>query len=656
MGRASAPTWSIESTGFFTDATKAHAHIDAGAKKVIISAPASNEDFTTVMGVNHLDYDPANHHVISNASCTTNCLAPMAKALNDDLGIVKGLMTTIHAYTADQNLLDNIHKDPRRARAAALNVVPTSTGAAKAIGLVLPELKGKLDGFALRVPVPTGSATDLTFEAGRETTVEEVNAIVKAAADGAQGLPEVLHRPDRVLRHRHRPGVLHLRRPADQGHRQPGQGHRLVRQRVGLLQPPRGPDPPRRQEPLSRWPASTPSRRPSAAACGASGSWSAPTSTCRSTAARSPTTAASGPACPTIKALVDAGARVVVTAHLGRPKGAPDPAYSLAPVAARLGELLGVDVAFATDTVGESARSTVDALGDGEVAVLENVRFNAGETSKDEAERGAFADQLAALADGFVSDGFGVVHRKQASVYDVAKRLPHAMGGLVATELDVMKRLTESPERPYVVVLGGSKVSDKLGVIDNLLGKADKLLIGGGMVFTFLKAQGHEVGASLLEEDQLDTCRSYLQRAEETGVEIVLPTDIVVDTAFPSGDRTPEPRVVPASEIPADALGLDIGPESGAAFAGELADAKTVFWNGPMGVFEVAAFAEGTRAVAEALTKVDGLSVVGGGDSAAAVRQLGFDEDAFGHISTGGGASLEYLEGKELPGITVLES
>ena len=358
---------------------------------------------------------------------------------------------------------------------------------------------------------------------------------------------------------------------------------------------------------------------------------------------------------PTLRALADAGARVVVTAHLGRPKGAPDPAYSLEPVAARLGELLGSPVAFATDTVGESATETVGSLPDGHVALLENVRFNAGETSKDEAERGAFADQLASLADGFVSDGFGVVHRKQASVYDVAQRLPHAMGGLVATEIDVLRRLTVDPERPFVVVLGGSKVSDKLGVIDNLLGKADKLLIGGGMVFTFLKAQGHEVGTSLLEEDQLDTCRDYLARAEESGVEIVLPTDIVVDTAFPSGDRTPEPRVVPASGIPEDSLGLDIGPESGAAFADALSGARTVFWNGPMGVFETAAFAGGTRAIAEALTKIDGLSVVGGGDSAAAVRQLGFDEAAFGHISTGGGASLEYLEGKELPGITVLE-
>lgn len=358
---------------------------------------------------------------------------------------------------------------------------------------------------------------------------------------------------------------------------------------------------------------------------------------------------------PTIRSLAEAGARVVVTAHLGRPKGEPDPRYSLEPVAGRLGELLGADVAFASDTVGTSAKETVERLRDGQVAVLENVRFNAGETSKDDAERGAFADELAALADAFVSDGFGVVHRKQASVYDVAQRLPHAMGGLVATEIDVLRRLTEEPERPYVVVLGGSKVSDKLGVIDNLLGKADKLLIGGGMVFTFLKAQGHEVGKSLLEEDQLDTCRSYLDRARESGVEILLPTDIVVDTEFPSGDREPQPRVVPASEIPTDALGLDIGPESAAAFAAALADARTVFWNGPMGVFEVDAFADGTRAVADALTRVEGLSVVGGGDSAAAVRTLGFDESAFGHISTGGGASLEYLEGKELPGIQVLE-
>ncbi|MGC4111821.1 MAG: phosphoglycerate kinase [Nocardioides sp.] len=361
---------------------------------------------------------------------------------------------------------------------------------------------------------------------------------------------------------------------------------------------------------------------------------------------------------PTIRALADAGARVVVVAHLGRPKGEPEERYSLAPVAARLGELLGQPVAFASDTVGPSAQETVEGLGDGDVAVLENVRFNPGETSKDDAQRGAFADELAALvgpSGAFVSDGFGVVHRKQASVYDVALRLPHAMGQLVATEIDVLRRLTVDPARPYVVVLGGSKVSDKLGVIDNLLGKADELLIGGGMVFTFLAAQGHEVGTSLLEADQLDTVRGYLQRAADTGVRIVLPTDIVVDSEFPSGDREPQPRVVPADQIPADTLGLDIGPDSGRAFADAVRGARTVFWNGPMGVFETAAFAEGTRAVAQALTEVDGLSVVGGGDSAAAVRRLGFDESAFGHISTGGGASLEFLEGRELPGIAVLE-
>jgi phosphoglycerate kinase len=358
---------------------------------------------------------------------------------------------------------------------------------------------------------------------------------------------------------------------------------------------------------------------------------------------------------PTIEELADAGARVIVVAHLGRPKGEPEERYSLRPVAGRLGELLGREVAFAEDTVGPSARQTVEGLADGDVAVLENVRFNPGETSKDDDQRGAFADELAGLADAFVSDGFGVVHRKQASVYDVALRLPHAMGQLVATEIEVLRRLTTDPARPYVVVLGGSKVSDKLGVIDNLLGKADRLLIGGGMVFTFLAAQGHEVGKSLLEEDQLDTVRGYLDRADESGVEIVLPTDIVVDTEFPSGDREPQPRVVPAGEMPSDTIGLDIGPDSGRAFADAIRDARTVFWNGPMGVFETPAFADGTKAVAHALTEVDGLSVVGGGDSAAAVRQLGFDEDAFGHISTGGGASLELLEGKELPGIAVLE-
>jgi phosphoglycerate kinase len=359
---------------------------------------------------------------------------------------------------------------------------------------------------------------------------------------------------------------------------------------------------------------------------------------------------------PTIKALSEAGARVVVCAHLGRPKGAPEAKYSLAPVAGRLEELLGTPVAFATDTVGESARSAVDGLADGQVALLENLRFNPGETSKDEAARGAFADELASLADVFVSDGFGVVHRKQASVYDVAQRLPHAMGGLVQTEVEVLKRLTESVERPYAVVLGGAKVSDKLGVIANLLQTADRLLIGGGMVFTFLAAQGHEVGKSLLEADQIDVVKGYLTQARERGVEIILPTDIVVATAF---SAEAEHSVVAADSIPADQIGLDIGPESAKAFAAKLTDARTVFWNGPMGAFEMAPYASGTKVVAQALveaTSKGALTVIGGGDSAAAVRQLGFEDSQFGHISTGGGASLEYLEGKALPGLTVLES
>jgi phosphoglycerate kinase len=355
---------------------------------------------------------------------------------------------------------------------------------------------------------------------------------------------------------------------------------------------------------------------------------------------------------PTIRRLRDAGARVIVAAHLGRPKGEPDPRYSLRPVADRLGELLGTGVAFAADTVGPSARETVEALADGDVALLENVRFDAGETSKDDAERGEFADRLASLADAFVSDGFGVVHRRQASVVDVAERLPHAAGELVGTEVRALRRLVESPDRPYVVVLGGSKVSDKLGVIEKLLTTADRILIGGGMVFTFLAARGYEVGRSLLERDQLDTVRGYLDTAGRRGVDIVLPSDIVV---VPELREDAAATVVPADKMPADQLGVDIGPESSQAFADAIRAARTVFWNGPMGVFEMRPFASGTAAVAHALTQVDGRTVVGGGDSAAAVRQLDFRDDQFGHISTGGGASLEYLEGKSLPGLRILE-
>jgi phosphoglycerate kinase len=351
---------------------------------------------------------------------------------------------------------------------------------------------------------------------------------------------------------------------------------------------------------------------------------------------------------PTIRKLTDAGARVIVAAHLGRPKGAPDPKYSLAPVAARLAELLGAEVPLASDVVGPSAKSTVDALEPGGVALLENVRFDPRETSKDHAERATLAGDLAALAEAFVSDGFGVVHRKQASVYDIATELPAYAGDLVLAELTVLRRLTGDPDRPYAVVLGGSKVSDKLAVIEALLPKVDRLLVGGGMCFTFLAAHGHGVGDSLLESDLADTCKRLLADADD---KLVLPTDIVVADDFSAEANT---RTVPASEIPDGWKGLDIGPDSVAAFAAELGDAATIFWNGPMGVFELAPFAEGTKGVATAIAESRAFSVVGGGDSAAAVRQLGLPEDGFSHISTGGGASLEFLEGKELPGISIL--
>ncbi|CAB4664362.1 unannotated protein [freshwater metagenome] len=355
---------------------------------------------------------------------------------------------------------------------------------------------------------------------------------------------------------------------------------------------------------------------------------------------------------PTINHLRALGAKVIVMAHFGRPKGVRVPEMSLEPVARRLGELLGANVAFISEYRGGKASDAIGKMQPGDVVLLENVRYEAAETSKVDEERLLFAQDLASLGDIYVSDGFGAVHRKHASVYDIATLLPHFAGFLISAEIEVLKRLTVNPVRPYGVVLGGSKVSDKLGVIKNLLDKVDLLAIGGGMVFTFLAAQGHEVGKSLLEADQLDEVRALITQAKEAGVTLLLPTDIVVAPAFATDSPA---TVVAAHEIPADQLGLDIGPVSGAAFAEAISGCKTLFWNGPMGVFEFDAFAAGTKAVAQALAELDGFTVVGGGDSAAAVRRLGFRDEEFGYISTGGGASLEYLEGKALPGITVLE-
>lgn len=354
---------------------------------------------------------------------------------------------------------------------------------------------------------------------------------------------------------------------------------------------------------------------------------------------------------PTIQELLERGAALVMCAHLGRPKGERKPELSLAPIAKRLSELLGREVSFASDTVGVSADAKVAALKPGGIVLLENVRYEAAETSKDENERKVFAKKLASYADCYVGDGFGAVHRKHASVFEVAQLLPHAAGKLISSETAILKRLTESPSRPYGVVLGGAKVSDKIGVITNLIDKVDLIAIGGGMVFTFLAAEGKEIGTSLVERDSIPQVNEILDRAKKIGVRIVLPSDVLVAPAF----ANKSPSTVSVDEIPSDQMGLDIGPVSAALFANEIRSCQTVFWNGPMGVFEFSNFANGTRVVAEALTKVEGLSVVGGGDSAAAVRALGFKESDFGYISTGGGASLEYLEGKELPGLRALE-
>lgn len=354
---------------------------------------------------------------------------------------------------------------------------------------------------------------------------------------------------------------------------------------------------------------------------------------------------------PTLEILLAGGASVVICAHLGRPKGEPKPELSLAPIAKRLGELLGREVLFAEDVVGPSAKAAISKLTPGKIVLLENIRYEAAETSKEESERTTLAQKLSEYADFYVGDGFGAVHRKHASVYELARLLPHAAGKLVAAEVEVLEKLTKSPLRPYGVVLGGAKVSDKIGVITNLIEKVDVLAIGGGMVFTFLAAQGKRIGTSLFEAESIDTVKAILNRAEERGVELVLPTDVVVAPKFANEN----PTVLSVDAIPADQMGLDIGPESSVAFASAIKKCKTVFWNGPMGVFEFSNFAEGTKQVAAALTEVDGLSVVGGGDSAAAVRALGFKDDDFGYISTGGGASLEYLEGKELPGLEALQ-
>ena len=584
----------LESTGFFTKRDQAQLHLDAGAPKVVISAPATDPDVTIVLGVNDDAYDRDAHRIISNASCTTNCLAPIAKVLNDTFTIEQGFMTTIHAYTNDQRILDLPHEDLRRARAAAINLIPTSTGAARAIGLVIPELQGKVDGMAIRAPIPTGSIVDLVVRVGRETSIDEVNEAFRAAADDGRDRrdPPVLGRPARLDRHPELAVLVHLRQRADDGLGQRREGLRLVRQRVGLLVPARRPDDP----PLVRRPRSVRDADVGGKTVLVRSDLNVPLEDGR--VADDTRIQAS---LPTLQLLLERGAAEVrVCSHLGRPKADEDrETFAMEPVRARLRELLPDD----------------------RVVVLENTRFDPRETANDP----SFARELAEGCDLFVNDAFGSAHRAHASTVGVAELLPAYAGLLLEQELEMLGRLLGEVERPFLLISGGAKVEDKLEVLRNLGGRADEVLIGGKMA------------EEVRESNPLE-------------FEVVLPKDVVAASAF---EPDAETKVVPFDELPEGWLGLDIGPETQRDFAERIQRAKTVFWNGPMGVFEWPRFAEGTRAVAEAVGEVDGYTVVGGADSARALHEAGL-ADRVDWVSTGGGASLELLEGKELPGVAAI--
>src|SRR5438094_17376 len=535
----------IESTGLFTDATKAKVHIDkGGARKVIISAPAKNEDITIVLGVNGERYDPRQHHVVSNASCTTNCLAPVAKVLHDSFGIEAGLMTTVHSYTSDQRLLDAPHSDLRRARAAALSVIPTTTGAAKAMALAMPELKGKFHGISLRVPTPNVSVVDLA---------------VMTPHPGSAGTTHG-PLPDAAPRHPN-----------------------------GLLAPPRIRD-----------------------------------------------------ALPTSQNLVERSARVILITHLGRPDGQVDDAYRTTPLADRLGELIGRPVRHLEDCVGRSIEAAVTAMRDGDVVMLENVRFNPGETKNDP----AFARQLAALGELYVNDAFGSAHRAHASTVGIAQYLPAVAGLLMEREITTLGRIMTDPPHPLVAIIGGSKISTKIGVVRSLLRRVDRLCIGGAMACTFLKARGLEMGRSVVEDDQLDVARSLLS----SGATLVLPLDAVV---APEARPGVSAKTVPVDAVPAEMKVLDVGPMTVERFLQTCDGAAAVVWNGPLGVYEVPPFDHGTDALAQGLAGSDAQTIIGGGDLVAALQKEHLAE-RMSFVSTGGGATLEFLEGKVLPGIAVL--
>ena len=617
----------IESTGFFTSKDKAAAHLEGGAPLVIVSAPCTDADNTIVVGVNDDTFDPATQKVISNASCTTNCFVPMVKVLDDAFGVEKGLMTTVHAYTGDQSLVDGPHSDLRRARGAAINIIPSSTGAARATGLVLQSMQGKLDGTSLRVPVPDGSVTDFVGVLKRDVTVDEVNEAYEAAASSGPMADVLVYTDEPIVSSDivGTAGVLHVRLEADHGHGQPGEGPGLVRQRVGLLEPPRRPGQDRRRGVLSPTPTGVPVLEDLEAALGGVDGkrilvrcdFNVPLDD-----GRIVDDLRIRAALPTLHWLTERRAVVTAMSHLGRPKG-PDPALSLDPVRKRLAEL---------------------APG---VALLENLRFDPGETKDDPAT----VARLVEGQDGYVNDAFGASHRAHASIVGPPRTLPSAAGRLLAREVEVLLGIRNDPKRPFVAVLGGAKVSDKLGVIGALLDVVDTLIVGGGMCFTFFAAQGKPIGASLVEEDQIDSCRALLERTDA----IHLPSDI---TALGPGGKLKEPEAGGdvrqlGTSIPDGWMGLDIGPGTAAEFTDIIRDARTVLWNGPMGVFEDPRFEAGTRTVAEAVAETRAFTVVGGGDSAAALAQFGLEKDV-DHLSTGGGASLELLEQGDLPGLAAL--